>query len=37
MNKSWNLDRLSYKNMILILKELRYVKSIDVDTVLQQN
>ncbi len=37
MNKSWNLDRLSYKNMISILKELRYVKSIDVDTVLQQN
>lgn len=38
MNKSWNLERLSYNNMISILKELRYVKSTtDVDTVIQQN
>lgn len=31
IEKSWNLEHLSYKNMIALLKELRYVKNIDND------
>ena len=31
MGVSWNFDQLSYKQVVLILKELRYIKGTEKD------
>jgi len=31
MKASWNLDQLTYRQMVLVLRELRYIKSGETD------